>query len=115
MLVVEGTRSIAEGVARKFLFERGPLQAGQAGEPPLEILVGRVDGRLFAMHTLCPHEGGRLSEGPLAEGRYPRCPLHLYQFHPRTGAALDVECEPATVYPIEEQGDRAVIRGVPRR
>jgi len=62
-----------------------------------------------------PHEGGRLSEGPLAEGRYPRCPLHLYQFHPRTGAALDVECEPATVYPIEEQGDRAVIRGVPRR
>lgn len=106
-LHIDGTRSIAEGWARKYLFERGP------GEAPLEILVGRVDGRLFAMHTLCPHEGGRLAEGPLCEGRYPRCPLHLYQFDPESGAAREVECDPATVFRIEEEGDQAVIRPMP--
>lgn len=106
-LEVLDTRSIAEGFARKELFERG------AGEPPLEILVGRTGGRLFAMHSLCPHEGGRLSEGPLSEGRYARCPLHLYRFDPASGAALEVDCDPATVYPIEERDGRAWIRPPP--
>lgn len=107
-LHLPGTDAIEEGFARKFLFERG------AGLPPLEILVCRVDGRLFALHSLCPHAGGRLAEGPLSQGRYPSCPLHLYKFDPASGEALAVECEPATTYAIEEHGGAAVLRG-PRR
>ena len=94
-----GTETIPEGFGQKFLLERG------GDLPPHEVLVMRIDGRLHAMHTLCPHAGGRLAEGPLTKGRYPSCPLHLYKFDPESGAALEVDCPPATVYAIEEVGD----------
>ena len=50
----------------------------------------RVDGELHALDALCPHEGGRIHDGPLAQGKYAVCPLHNYKFDPRTGEA--VEC-----------------------
>ena len=101
---IEGTETIREGFGQKFLFDR------PGDEPPHEILVMRVEGKLHALHSLCPHAGGRLAEGPLAEGRYASCPLHLYKFDPENGSAQDVECDPATVYEIEEQDGEAVIR-----
>lgn len=112
-----GTDTIEEGSGRKYLFqEPGDVR-------PHEILVFRLEGRLHAMDTLCPHEGGRLAEGPLAAGRYPRCPLHLYKFRPETGEAIDldpdtgesvrIECEPAKVYEVLERDGEAVIRERP--
>jgi nitrite reductase/ring-hydroxylating ferredoxin subunit len=93
---IPGAARLAEGEARKVLVP------GPDPRVPLEVVLARLAGRLYALDSLCPHEGGRIGAGPLAEGRYVTCPLHLYRFDPRTGAAVDVECEPATTYPVRE-------------
>ena len=93
---VPGVDRLPDGFARKV------LHGGGAEEPPREIVLCRTGGRLYALDSLCPHEGGRIAEGPLMEDRFVFCPLHLYRFDPRDGAAVDVDCPPATVYPVEE-------------
>jgi nitrite reductase/ring-hydroxylating ferredoxin subunit len=94
---IPGAGRLKEGQARKIL-----VPSSEEGGAPAEIVLVRLEGRLHALDTLCPHEGGRLAEGPLREGRYISCPLHLYRFDPRSGAAIQVECEPATTYPVRE-------------
>jgi nitrite reductase/ring-hydroxylating ferredoxin subunit len=94
---IPGTSRLAEGEAKKIL-----VPAATRGAAPFELLLVRLDGRLHALDSLCPHEGGRLAEGPLWEGGTVHCPLHLYRFDPRTGAAVDVECEPARTFPVRE-------------
>jgi nitrite reductase/ring-hydroxylating ferredoxin subunit len=93
---VPGVDRLAEGEARKVLFPRPGEDA------PGELILCRVGGKLHALDSLCPHEGGRLVEGPLEEGRFAVCPLHLYKFDPRDGRAVGVECEAARVYPVRE-------------
>ncbi len=93
---IPGAANIREGEARKVLLQRAE------DEPPIEVALCRVEGRLFAVDSLCPHEGGRISAGPLVEGRYLSCPLHLYKFDPASGAAIDVPCPPARTYSVRE-------------
>jgi nitrite reductase/ring-hydroxylating ferredoxin subunit len=94
---IPGGARLPEGEARKVL-----VPSERADAPPLELLLVRAGGKLCALDSLCPHEGGRLAEGPLWEGGTVHCPLHLYRFDPRTGAAVGVECDPATTYPVRE-------------
>jgi nitrite reductase/ring-hydroxylating ferredoxin subunit len=103
---VPGVDRLAEGEARKVLFTR------PGEEVPGELLLCRVAGRLHALDTLCPHEGGRLVEGPLEEGRLAVCPLHLYKFDPRDGRSVGVECEAARTYPVREvRGTAEIVVG----
>ncbi len=94
---IPGVARLAEGEAKKIL-----VPAERQDAAPHEIVLVRLAGKLYALDSLCPHEGGRIAEGPLWEGRYVSCPLHLYRFDPRTGAAQDVECGRATTYPVRE-------------
>lgn len=96
-----GAARLAEGQARKVLL---PALEGDA---PTEVVLCRIGGRLAAVDSLCPHEGGRLAAGPLHEGRYLSCPLHLYKFDPRSGRAVDVDCDPARTFPVREVGEDA--------
>lgn len=93
---------VPEGEARKIPFPR-------AGGPD-ELVLCRIGGRLYAIDGRCPHEGGRIAEGPLAGGRHVFCPLHLYKFDPRDGLAVDVECEPARTYPVRESNGAVEVR-----
>lgn len=101
LLRVPGVARLQEGEAKKVRYPHG-------GET-VEILLCRVDGLLHALDTLCPHEGGRLGEGPLSKGRYATCPLHLYRFDPTNGASVGIECAPAKVYRVEEKDDCALV------
>jgi len=94
---IPGAARLPEGESRKVIVP--PVAEGGC---PTEFVLARLDGRLYALDTLCPHEGGRIVDGPLWEGRYLTCPLHLYRFDPRSGEAIEVECEPARTYPVEE-------------
>lgn len=98
-VVVKGTRKLADGMARKVTF--GDLLAGTGKE----ILLCRVDGELHALDVRCPHEGGRLAEGPLAEGKHAVCPLHNYQFEPRSGRCVNAACKGAKRYRLREVGE----------
>ena len=93
---IPGVTLLAERTARKIRIE------DPHGGPPLEIVLVRLDGRLYALDTLCPHEGGRFVEGPLWDDRYVICPLHLYRFDPRDGHAIEVECASARTFPVRE-------------
>ena len=97
-VVVGGTQELAEGQARRV--DVGDPLAGGA-----QFLLCRVEGRVHAITTQCPHAGGRIVEGPLKDGRYAVCPLHMYGFDPRTGRAEGDVCAKAQVYRVREEGD----------
>jgi len=94
--------SLEEGFAKKMLYEAldGSTQ---------EVVLCRVEGELRAADSLCPHEGGRLAEGPLMEGRYYHCPLHLYRFDPKSGGAVEVACPPARTFRVTEEDGHALV------
>ena len=92
---IPGTNKLREGEARKVLVPRAEGAA-------LELLLVRKGGVLYALDSLCPHEGGRLAEGPLMDGENVTCPLHLYRFDPRTGQPVEVECAPARTFAVRE-------------
>jgi nitrite reductase/ring-hydroxylating ferredoxin subunit len=95
--IIKGTGKLAEGCAKKV--DIGDPLAGTGRT----IVLCRVDGELFALDSLCPHEGGRISDGPLLEGKYAMCPLHNYQFDPKTGRAITAICKSATTYKVREK------------
>jgi len=96
-----GAASVPEGEGKKLRYERGGRTR--------ELLLVRLQGRLAALDTLCPHEGGRLAEGPLVKGKYVSCPLHLYRFDPRSGECVGIECDPATTLRVQEDGEDALV------
>ena len=83
-----------------------PPSLREPNGPPLELLICRVDGKFFAMDSECPHEGGRMAEGPLMDGRTVHCPLHLYRFEPGSGEAVEVDCPPAKTFEVELRDGR---------
>ena len=57
-----------------------------------EILIANVKGKLYAIHSVCTHEGGPLAEGDLDEFRV-TCPWHGAVFDVRTGKVLEAPAE----------------------
>jgi nitrite reductase/ring-hydroxylating ferredoxin subunit len=96
-LVIEGVDRLSEGRAKKFA-----TGDSLAGDP--EFLLCRIDGSLYAIDTRCPHEGGRFLEGELIGGREVHCPLHRYQFDPKTGRPTNALCARARTYRLKEKG-----------
>lgn len=101
--IVKGTAKLQEGHSKHVEF--GDVLAGTG----VEIVLCRVDGELFALDARCPHEGGRIIDGPLQEGRYALCPLHNYAFDPKSGAAQRVVCKNARAYRVQEDGDQCEV------
>jgi nitrite reductase [NAD(P)H] small subunit len=52
------------------------------------IALFNVDGKYFAIHNLCPHEGGPLHEGRV-KGFVVSCPWHDLAFDIRNGQGID--------------------------
>ena len=52
------------------------------------IALFNVDGKIYAIHNLCPHEGGLLSEGRV-KGFVVSCPWHDLAFDIRNGQGTD--------------------------
>ncbi len=48
------------------------------------VALFNVDGRLYALDGICPHQGGPLGQGTL-EAAVVTCPWHGWQFDVRTG------------------------------
>jgi nitrite reductase/ring-hydroxylating ferredoxin subunit len=50
----------------------------------VEVLIGRLHGRLFACNNSCPHRGASLSKGDL-KGDNVVCYMHGYEYNVFTG------------------------------
>lgn len=48
------------------------------------ILIANVEGDIYAVDGLCPHQGANMADGVL-EGSVLRCPLHGAEYDIRTG------------------------------
>jgi nitrite reductase/ring-hydroxylating ferredoxin subunit len=91
------------------------------------IAVFNVAGEYFAMHNVCPHEGGSLCHGNLvglvqssAPGQYEysragemvQCPWHGWEFDLRTGRSW---CDPSSIYAksfrVEVREGRELVEG----
>jgi nitrite reductase/ring-hydroxylating ferredoxin subunit len=51
------------------------------------VVVRATDGSFHALVDLCPHQGARLSTGPLMDDVL-RCPWHNFGFDIRTGRSV---------------------------
>ena len=68
------------------------------------VIVTRVDGELFAVPGVCPHEDVALGDGELA-GTMLTCPGHGYAFDLRTGRCPHDPGLELRRYPITLVGD----------
>jgi len=100
--IVHGTQKLPEGHAKRV--ELGDILAGGKS-----VILCRVDGKLFALDTRCPHDGGRIVDGPLVDGRFAICPLHNYTFDPKDGRVERGSCPKATAYRVREKNGDAEI------
>lgn len=64
------------------LLTPGTLAHVEAGGQPIAIC--NHEGVIHAFHGLCPHHGGPLGQGNLAEGHI-ICPWHAWAFSCQTG------------------------------
>ena len=95
--LIRGVDQLPEGHSKRV--ELGDILAGG-----VEVVLCRKGGELHAVDRVCPHEGGRISDGPLVDGKYLVCPLHNYRFDPSTGKAVGVVCQSAKVYRVRAKG-----------
>jgi len=76
------------------------------GEP---VLLARDGGEFFAVSATCPHYGGPLAQGIVADGSV-RCPLHHAAFCLRTGEVLAAPAlDPIACFELARQDDRVVV------
>ena len=65
----------------------------------IEIAIFNVEGELYALDNLCPHQGGPLMAGKVHE-KVVTCPWHHWQFHLETGASSVNPSISAKTYPV---------------
>jgi nitrite reductase (NADH) small subunit len=67
------------------------------------IAIANVDGKLFAINSVCLHHGGPLGEGEL-DGSVVSCPWHGWQYDVTTGKLTQQPDTGVECYPVELRG-----------
>ena len=74
------------------------------------VCIVNVEGKYYAIGSICTHEGGPLAEGML-EGYEVECPWHYSRFDVRTGKVTNPPAsEPEPAYEIKVDGDNILIK-----
>src|SRR5919206_4683570 len=74
------------------------------------ICLVNVDGKYYAIGSICTHEGGPLADGTL-EGYEVECPWHNSKFDVRTGEVTSPPAsEPEPSYEIKVDGNSILIK-----
>jgi len=102
-VLISGASKLQEGTG-KVVDLGDPLAGGR------QVVLCRVEGKVYALDAACPHDGGRLIGGPLIDGKYAVCPLHNYHFDPKTGAPVRGVCSKAKTYAVAEANDTVEVR-----
>lgn len=76
------------------------------------VAIANVDGKFFAINSICLHEGGPLGEGALT-GRVVICPWHAWEYDVTTGKIAGnpdgTETEGVACYPVEVRGEEIYV------
>jgi 3-phenylpropionate/trans-cinnamate dioxygenase ferredoxin subunit len=81
-----------------------------------QILIANVDGKLYAINSVCTHAGGELSKGKL-EGKIVTCPRHGSKFDVTTGKCISgpkiaffrLKAKDETAYEVKVEENRIKI------
>lgn len=87
------------------------IPVGQIREIPVSgkpIALANVDGKLFAISSVCLHHGGPLGDGEL-DGTIVSCPWHGWQYDVTTGKLAQQPSERVQCYPVELRGDEVFV------
>lgn len=85
------------------------LRRLRPGEPTVVTAGARavalvlLDGTVFALDPVCPHEQGPLGLGEVADGIL-TCPFHGWGFDVRSGACVTIPGERVACHPIRVEG-----------
>jgi len=90
-----------------------PGEVRSASAEGRTLALVNLDGRVYALDAVCPHQGGPLDQGQLWRGAL-ECPWHHFCFDPATGRnvypsnvypgdlpQLQPELDPVTVFAVE--------------
>jgi nitrite reductase (NADH) small subunit len=73
-----------------------------------KVAVSRVGGVLHAMDGTCPHRGGPLGEGTLADGIL-TCPWHGWRFEARTGRCVNMPGKDQACFAVREESGSIIV------
>ena len=76
------------------------------------IALFKYEGKLSAVHNLCKHQNGPLSEGKIIDGCI-TCPWHGYQYLPENGQSPPPFTEKVCTYDVRVEGDRVFVNPKP--
>lgn len=72
------------------------------------VAVANVEGKLFAINSICLHHGGPLGEGVL-QGSTVTCPWHGWEYNVTTGKLVQQPSDGVPCYPVELRGDEIFV------
>src|SRR5436309_11425426 len=74
------------------------------------ICIVNVEGKYFAIGSVCTHEGGPLADGTL-EGYEVECPWHGSKFDVRTGEVTNTPVDtPQSIYEVKVEGNNILVK-----
>lgn len=76
------------------------------------IAIFKYDGKLSAVHNLCKHQNGPLSEGKIIDGCI-TCPWHGYQYRPEDGQSPPPFKEKVGTYDVHVEGSKVFVNPKP--
>jgi ferredoxin-NADP reductase/nitrite reductase/ring-hydroxylating ferredoxin subunit len=91
---------------KKDLNEGGLLKVEHDGK---QIVLSMINGKIYAMDSVCSHEGGPLEEGTL-DGYEIECPWHGSRFDVRTGEVTNPPADtPQSIYEVKMEANDILI------
>ena len=90
---------------------KSDLPAGAIREYQLggkAIAVANVDGKFFAINSMCLHHAGPLGEGEM-EGQLVTCPWHGWQYDVTSGKLMSNPAVGVDCYPVEIRGNEIFV------
>jgi nitrite reductase/ring-hydroxylating ferredoxin subunit len=87
-----------------------PSQMKEVQANGKNVCIVNVEGKYYAIGSICTHEGGPLADGTL-EGYEVECPWHYSKFDVRTGQVTNPPAsEPEPAYEIKVDGNNILIK-----
>jgi ferredoxin-NADP reductase/nitrite reductase/ring-hydroxylating ferredoxin subunit len=87
-----------------------PSQMKEVEVDGQKIIIVNINGKFYAIGSICTHEGGPLADGMLS-GYEVECPWHGSKFDIRTGQVTNPPAnEPEPAYEIKVEGNQLLIK-----
>ena len=69
-----------------------------------DIALFKHEGKVHAIYSICPHQGGPLDEGGINDGQV-MCPWHGWEFSVKTGECSFNPSIKQPLFNVKEEGD----------